>query len=77
MDKNEEIIKQLKKWVKENYKQQDTGNAFMISPAGYVKSFLEGRDYGKSMAAYEIGCILNMDQELKEPFSPNKIFEGI
>lgn len=77
MYKNEEIIQQLKKWVKENYDQRDTVNAFMIKPAGYVRNFLDGRDYGRVMAAYEIGCILGMEPDLEKPFGPVRLREEV
>ena len=61
----ENIIKELKAWVEENYVQHTTGWTYQRSEGNFVDCFDDGYECGHSMAAYDIGCILGM--ELEEP----------
>lgn len=64
----ENIINELKKWVKENYVQHATGWTYERSRGNDYDVFDDGYTCGQAMAAYEIGCILGM--ELEEPDEP-------
>lgn len=56
----------LEKWVTNNYKQKTTGYTYERSYGDCAKCFDDGEQYGTSLAAYEVGCILGMDLELPE-----------
>ena len=64
----EETIKNLKEYVKGNYSPRKCGWTSQRSEGNYDDCFNDGFESGTSSAAYEIGCILNMD--LEEPDEP-------
>jgi hypothetical protein len=61
----EEKIKELEKWVKENYNRHTMNWTAERSMGNYDDCFDDGADSATSWAAYEVGHILGM--ELEEP----------
>ena len=62
---NEEILKELKKWVKKNYKTYNFNWTDERSRGNDSDCFNDGYESGTSNSAYTVGCILGM--ELEEP----------
>lgn len=69
IDMDENIIKELEKWVRDNYKQYSTGWTWLRSEGNCCDCFDDGCEHATSWAAYEVGCILGMD--LEEPDEPD------
>lgn len=67
---NEQMMKKLENWVRENYKQYTTGWTALRSAGNYDDCFEDGMECGTSWCAYEIGTILGMD--LEEPDEPDE-----
>ena len=65
---SEAVIKELEKWVIENYKQYTTGWTSQRSMGNYDDCFSDGMECERNWCAYEIGQILGM--VLKEPDEP-------
>lgn len=61
----EKQIEELKEWVKNNYNHRATGYTPERSNGNYCDVFNDGVECGTSLAAYEIGSILEMT--LKKP----------
>lgn len=64
----DDIIKKLQKWVKDNYNPRECGWTSERSFGNYDDCFEDGTSQGKSWAAYEVGQILEM--KLKKPDEP-------
>lgn len=67
---NEQVMKKLENWVRENYKQYATGWTAQRSEGNCYDCFEDGMECGTSWCAYEIGSILGM--ELEEPDEPDE-----
>lgn len=66
---NEQMIKKLENWVRENYKQYTTSWTAQRSEGNYDDCFSDGMECERSWCAYEVGTILGMD--LEEPEDPD------
>ena len=66
---NEQMIKKLENWVRENYKQYTTSWTARRSEGNYYDCFDDGMECATSWCAYEVGTILGMD--LEEPEDPD------
>lgn len=66
---DERIMKELEKWVVDNYKQYTTGWTAQRSEGNYDDCFSDGMECERSWCAYEIGSILGMT--LEEPDEPD------
>lgn len=62
-------IKELEKWVKDNYSPRKCGWTYQRSEGNYDDCFDDGNEFGTSWAAYEVGQILGI--ELEEPDEPD------
>jgi len=67
---SEDVLDKLKKWVKDNYKQYNTGWTYERSEGNFCDCFDDGFESALSWAAYDIGCILGI--ELKQPDNPDE-----
>lgn len=68
----EEIIKELKKWVNENYDSRACGYTVERSMGNYDDVFSDGDAYGTSWAAYFVGRILGMDLSVPIQFDEDE-----
>lgn len=66
----EEIIKNLKEWVAQNYKPHKCGWTYERSQGNDYDCFDDGQESQRSLDAYDIGMILGMD--LEEPEEPDE-----
>ena len=66
---NEQIMKKLENWVRENYKQYTTSWTAQRAEGNDYDCFDDGMECATSWCAYEVGSILGMD--LEDPDDPD------